>query len=590
MSTVGNILLDLWPKKWLLPGEKASGRKGIKGPALNAIVHALTYYGLPFQVDGKIDALLEKQAAFDALPQLQKDYLSFTVYSVKSMVAAGTISAETAWALFDGEWGEHVQTVTEDNFVGFRTAFFEKTLASLEGNKRQAWEDKKCEDLLQFEFWARAGEAGLAQFERYDSWELKFEGEPLCPTMQQEYRKALWLEMRSIEGELEYAEINANIESFILNRREGKYINSSNTVKGAVDLWSPIDATIDAPLKAEIGHWFFDLLSEGPGWACELMDRMNMAGYTAKGIEQKGAPISKVFWEGGYFLSANGERFPTYPDNLKKGASRTGKYFLAESLEKKIREKIKERVDINRIKREDAYALYRATGFYVGFLALERKSFEEIMQAIEDFDIAKIKEAKENILEKVLHCMNINSKARGKAAAVIIARDRPEKGPDHDKLFAFVLVGKRRINDAAALGKPAQQALEKAAKDKNEIIRMDIASALGKLKDIASIPILIMLLEDPVPLVRCNAARALGLLGHISARPALEKAQEDVDERVRIIANKALGKILAENSSSSEQGDSLLMPVKTSEKLSLASLVSVPSLTAIPVIVGAVAK
>lgn len=79
------------------------------------------------------------------------------------------------------------------------------------------------------------------------------------------------------------------------------------------------------------------------------------------------------------------------------------------------------------------------------------------------------------------------------------------------------------------------------AKDGVETARERAATALGRLKDPASVEPLCLALKDAASSVRCNAASALGELRDPRATPALVEALKDSDARVRTFAADALG-------------------------------------------------
>lgn len=80
--------------------------------------------------------------------------------------------------------------------------------------------------------------------------------------------------------------------------------------------------------------------------------------------------------------------------------------------------------------------------------------------------------------------------------------------------------------------------------DPEYIVRLEAADALGVLKYVPAVPELERCMRgDPNWMVRSNAARALGEIGDPSAGPALQKALEDENEVVVGQAAQALGKL-----------------------------------------------
>lgn len=86
--------------------------------------------------------------------------------------------------------------------------------------------------------------------------------------------------------------------------------------------------------------------------------------------------------------------------------------------------------------------------------------------------------------------------------------------------------------------------LIKHLNDKEMGVRVNVAKALGRLKDKSAVkPLIQALRTDEAPGVRWSASEALGLLGDIQAIDALNQATKDTDSDVRKAANTALSKL-----------------------------------------------
>ncbi len=203
---------NIYPTNYRLPGEKSPWRMKlpvIEGTARRNIAHALTWHGIPRGIDSLIESL-PQESEITALNPLGRKYLSFTVYSLKQMVAAGTVSPETAWTLFNMEWnGIGKEAICHENFDQRRGDFFNNLQLSLNNKNAPV-------NLTEFEFWARAGKAGLEQLERYEQWAknlifVRKGFKQLGDGIKAEYRKALWLEMRLAEDRYRPSQCHARL-------------------------------------------------------------------------------------------------------------------------------------------------------------------------------------------------------------------------------------------------------------------------------------------------------------------------------------------------------------------------------------------
>jgi hypothetical protein len=493
------IRISPYPTRWRLPGDKTPSRQqlpAIAGIARKCIAHALTYHEIPPNIDAKIDALPSEEK-LEELNPLQRDYLSFTVYNLKHMVAAGTISAETAWTLFFGEWGK-VGEVEEGSFAGMRQTFMK--------NIREDVGDLAKEmDLLHFEFYARAGEAGLAQFERFNQWaeNLIFDKET-CKDMKNavkdEYRKALWLEMRIIEGSIGLGDLNDDVQEFELSKYSGVYKHKKRGIGAVIDVFNGWG--IDIIIKAEMGHWMFGLFPIHR-WVDELMDAMNMTGYTKRindalrlvhlenislGILP---PEGRAFLEGGYNYMDN---YPVFPDRTLEPRSTNEiiiRYERAVFVERAIKERLIIASEKGGIEFDDVYKIYRRMGLYVTILSLEmanvdaEKTKEGILKKIHSFDLNEIDEYCNSYLESILRDENARMWSRGIAArALIRLKNLEEDSNEHKQLYACRLTGEGKWEEVVKLDEAALPALEVALNDNDFSIKGKAAQALIKLKEI----------------------------------------------------------------------------------------------------------
>jgi hypothetical protein len=492
-----------YPKRWKLPGDNRQRTQArVLSGARAVIVHSLTYHGIPPRIDKLIDDL-PSERRLKALPQPRRDYLSFTVYSLKQMVAAGTVSAETAWGLFNWSWNR-IGEVSDENFKGMREAFFRETLR----HSNPVISEKP--DLLRFEFYARAGEAGLAQYERYGEWATKLVFSSTTPEhLKDEYRKALWLEMRIIEDRMGVSSLNEDVRQFVFDIR-GEHNSDRNEVRGSISLFNesachPLGRAIDATIKSEIGHWLldrFDILKLASNWASELKDRMNMAGYN-KSVNQvfnlredEQSPMQKTFMQGGFFLSSSGSPFqkcekngfPTYPDVWPgKDYALDESHVVAEYVEVKIRQRITRAVNEGNIKADLTYDTYKKVAMYVALLDLEGKTKDEILIKIEELNIEEINEYYQNYREKYLLAVKAALKQksieiRGKAAKSIILTEGLSRGNEYSEYYAYQLLGEMNWDEALKLGRYALPALEATLEDESNYFRGSAARNIIQIK------------------------------------------------------------------------------------------------------------
>ena len=100
----------------------------------------------------------------------------------------------------------------------------------------------------------------------------------------------------------------------------------------------------------------------------------------------------------------------------------------------------------------------------------------------------------------------------------------------------------KRINELAT--KADLRGLIKAiSNDKDQIVRMEAARAIGVQGDVEGVDALIEALKDQHALVRKHAAEALGLIGSPRALEPLAKLLHDENSTVATYAATALGEL-----------------------------------------------
>ncbi len=578
------IRINPYPTRWRLPGDKTPSRQhlpSIEGIARRCIAHALTYHEIPPNVDAKIEALPAEEK-LEELNPLQQDYLSFTVYSLKQMVAAGTISAETAWALFFGEW-DRIDKVEKGTFAGMRQAFMRNI------EKTDLTRDM---DLLQFEFYARAGEAGLAQFERYNKWaeELIFD-EETCKNMsdviKDEYKKALWLEMRTIEEQVGRRDLNEDVDKFYLKANWGSFndreislmINIFNGTIGELsDYWKTFirrrtGFCIDTIIKAEIGHWMFPFSQVRYKWVSELMDIMNASGLTNRiddafrlvykeNIEVEGLPPeARVFLQGGDFRLRDSDdseaKYPRYPEAPSSEFIEDYEkiYGAALRVDRLIRERIIKAFRQNEINSRDVYKTYRKFGLYIALQILEekqrdwQKSKDEIIAKINNFNLKEMEEycnmRKSKIiklLEETFNEKGLSFSGRAGAARCLMKYKNPEKdSAEYNRLYVYKLIAASEWDKVVGFGEIALPALEVILNDRDNHMRGMAAMKLIKIKNLEKdsdeyrrlYAYQLISYEEWEEVIKFGAA----------AVPALETALKDEKPRVSQKAAEVLEKI-----------------------------------------------
>jgi len=122
-----------------------------------------------------------------------------------------------------------------------------------------------------------------------------------------------------------------------------------------------------------------------------------------------------------------------------------------------------------------------------------------------------------------------------RAVKILIAVLEDENSSDRTQdLVAGALV---------SIGTPAVEPLIAVLKDKDPLVRMQAAYALGRIKDARAVGPLIGALKDENPIVRMQAADALGQTKDVHAVEPLMAALKDKDSLVRAQAADALGQI-----------------------------------------------
>lgn len=525
VNLIPNIVIGYtnnYPDRYCLPGDRNCSLSPVGGGVRQNIVHALTFYEIPPDVDYLIETL-PTETELLALNPIQRDYLSFLVYTLKQMVAAGSISAEAAWTIFYGEW-DNIGFVDEYNFAWHR----EELILSAESY----YEGCCCDwmPLLELEFCLRAGEVGLDQFERYSCWvaSLVFDEDStsdMPKVVRDEYRKALWLGMRTLEDQYELGRLNDDLGTFVFNDAKGFYHPSFNGLEGAVNVFEysvsdQFGNSIDSTMLAELGHWGGEHHSLRPTetkdgeeslcWASELTDRINMTGYTENGIAQafqalaEGTaletlpPEARTFISGGYYLSS-GRRseedgiifgFPSYPQEFPPDrVTSYQKHETAERVEREIRRSVVDTFYAGDLEAEEVYPTYRRTGLYANLLFLEGNSLETILAKIAVFDLDEINNYYMNYEQIAQDALEEQFKSeeagvRSRAATGIIWLNGYEEGTGVYKYFdAHHLIAAKKWSEVDALGVLALSALRSATRDRDYKIRGRAARRRFELGD-----------------------------------------------------------------------------------------------------------
>jgi hypothetical protein len=395
MNAIGTIGKNgsYYPTRYHLPGYRGeTDLRRVYGTGQRNILHALTFHAVPRNLDHLVENCLPPEEELRDLSPLRRTYVSFAVYSLKQMVASGTIGPDTAWSLFHGEW-RRVGQVGSGNFRGMRDAFYRDLHFRVQS-------DQPLPDLRQFEFLARAGTAGLAKYERYAGWAQRLvfntkDWPDMPEAVKEEYCRALWLEMRLIEDRVGCGITRREIESFTYAPDDAAYNFHFNGITAGVDFSRSCFnyqhvSDIDGDIKAEIGHWLFADFCLSNNWAAELMDRMNMTGYTAAvGREANDSPEVRAFYQGGHYLSA-GRRYPTYPEEYPGKPADQGSHAVAERIERQIRINLAKAVQAGKMEQADIYRWYRKIGVYAILLDLEGKEQVEIERRIDRLDLPEI--------------------------------------------------------------------------------------------------------------------------------------------------------------------------------------------------------
>ena len=507
-----------YPKRWRLPGDQTPSRQhlpAVNGKMKEKIVFDLNFHGVSPRADDWIDRLPE-EAELESLNPLRRSYLSFTLYSLKQMMAAGTISAETAQFLFSSEW-ERIEAVEgNEAFRGMRVAFNQQ-LRSLIGDD----ETSRGMSLLQFEFYARAGVAGLKQFERFSPWaaSLIFDeaAKELTPEQKEEYRKALWLEMRLIEERTGLPGLSKDLARFELSQTA---VHDSGKIACEIDLanYSPIDCHI----KAEIGHWQYETFHHKFSlflWKhslTELVDRLNAAAYSpliSRSLARRDlpredwTPEARLFAEGRFLIFSGKEDFPVYPAAVKIAVSDYQEnwkqvYAQAEEAEARIRYRLMQAWELGEIKAEDVYRLYRQFGFFLCSHYSISSGEKEILTKIEQADLktlgpiaaleaSLLSESPINRSENALRLIKLKQ----------LAADTPE----YKKLIAFTLPAK----EAVKLGAESQLTLLISFRSSSFSESYEVIEAI-KTADVDNfLPVVEEALENQFPPIRARAAEIL---------------------------------------------------------------------------------
>jgi hypothetical protein len=426
--------INNYPQTFRLVGDRTPSRLHLplpQGTFNRAFLHAINWTGVVQDIDLRRAELPPEEKVMAQNP-LTRKYLSFTIYNLLQMTTAGTISPEIAWTLFNMEWnGIKREPVCHESFAQRRAEFFSNLQAGLSLPKAPT-------DLLAFEFWARAGQAGLKQIERYFPWAgdmlfVRKNFRQLGEGIKDEYRKALWLEMRILEDQLGLGGLNKDIGRMILLKDGAYFFKKRRTIGLVISLKSP--EPIESTIKAEMGHWMFELLSFREAWVEELMDRMNMSNFTAavaEGLEindpEKRSPMARTFIEGGAFLASRGVELeekdashPLYPADFPVSRLNTREpHEIAELFETMIRRRIVKAAVNKDILAIMMFPLYRKIGLYIALLSLEGNGKKEIANRVWALNLEEINDYYQNFRERALAALEARS-SRGSDRIIYMA-------------------------------------------------------------------------------------------------------------------------------------------------------------------------
>jgi hypothetical protein len=494
----------LYPQICRLPGEKTPARlhlPEVGGTARRVITQGITWSGVTERTESEIASLAEERQIMGQNP-LSRKYLAFTVYTIKQMTATGTISPEIAWTLFNMEWnGIQNEPICHENFIQRRADFFSSLKLTVNNKKAPV-------DLLEFEFWARAGEAGQKQFQKYYKWAEKLifvrrgfkqQGEGI----QEEYRKALWLEMRMAEDQIGIRGLNKDLGRMILLKEGAYFFKKKRTIGTTISLRSK--EGIDTTIKAEMGHWLLELLAFPAPWIEELADRMNImfdspkvfAKAFSKKKDEELPPQARVARNGGYFLAARmvqledpRSAYPTYPDEFpKQRIPPKERHEVAEMVECRIRQSLSRAVERGEVKKKEALRSYRQIGLYVCLLKLQGKNRDEILTKIDKLDVKAVqryardwKQIAVPALERRLNHPSLHQ--RGMAAkALIHFRRRPKNSPAYRRLYAYQLIDQGSYAKLIKLGRDAIPALEALKKSRYPALAQQAQTMIEEIKE-----------------------------------------------------------------------------------------------------------
>jgi hypothetical protein len=444
------------------------------------------------------------------------------------MMASAAISAETAQFLFSNQW-EQLENVTDnDSFQGMRLAFNQQ-VRSIIGED----ENTHGLSLLQFEFYARAGVDGLNQFERFQTWSqalvIDNADAQISPTLKDEYRKALWLEMRICEARTGLTGFSNDIKRFSVN---AEAIHDNGIINCEIDLAR--NRLIDRDIKAEIGHWQYEPIADhlrcfwDRHWLAELVDRQNVSGYSpllehsfssALPIEQW-TPEARLFAEGRYSISGHKDEFPLYPagdeERKQPGDYRPYRYslggtyrpslvvhYMAEQAELRIRGRIMRAWQEGLIETKDILKIYKDFGFHLYSLFTFQSSDDEIFYEIEKADLTRLDPIK-NLENRMTSSDSFG--IRRPAALTLLRIKKPAVGTaEYNRLLSFTVPAK----EAVKFGPGAKEALEKALASKSFSEAIGVLEAIKESGVDEFVDLIEKALMNHFPPVRSMAAELL---------------------------------------------------------------------------------
>lgn len=534
--------------EYRLPGDlRAGDLKEISGIGRRTIVHALTFHEVPSNLTDLIENYLPQERELEKLKSepIKRAYINFTVYSLMRMTASNTITSNSAWQLFHQEW-INVGHITKDNFAQMRGSFY-RDVQKLPGLR-------VFSEPLKFEFWAREGDSGLAKFDGYSNWSEKFVfDEESCSGKaepeKEEYRKAIWLDMRAKEGQLGISGLKKDLSGFVCVNDgvdDGAFYNpSTNSLRATIDIfytyWKGKDGTvISLSLHQELGHWFtgnMDVVTafNHYNWTGELMDRMYTVPYSSRvniQSNESGSPEVRVFYRGGYYLASSENNFPSYSQEYSGKDINSERHAVAEKVDRIIRLRLERSLSEGVLENDKMLKTYRTMGLYVILLNLEGKTLDRILEKIEGLDLNEINDYYENWRSKAISGLSSRLKDKDSDIRVLAAKHLIElRGlkPGSDEYM--------QLQAYVAFDQAMRSGSEHQIDDK-------LAKFLGEFRQFV-IPVVRAAIESEEPGPMYQSVKLLGLLGGAESKILLKLVinTKSASEYTRELAEKTLSRL-----------------------------------------------